>query len=92
MLDGRKTAPIEVYVLQEEETRTVMEMVLYEGRNRQIRRMCENLGLEVIRLRRIALGGVKLGMLPPGRWRELNEKEMRHLNNVSVAKTEENNA
>lgn len=79
MLDGRKTAPIEVYVLQEEETRTVMEMVLYEGRNRQIRRMCENLGLEVIRLRRIALGGVKLGMLPPGKWRHLEPREVRTL-------------
>ena len=41
--------------------------------------MCESLGLEVIRLRRIALGGVKLGMLPPGKWRHLEPREVRTL-------------
>lgn len=43
-----------------------MEIVLYEGRNRQIRRMCEAMGLQVARLRRVSIGGVKLGMLPAG--------------------------
>ena len=51
--------------------------------------MCESIGLTVIRLKRTEIAGVKLGMLPQGKWRELNEKEMKHLNNVSVSKTGE---
>ncbi len=70
-LDGRITAPADVYVISREEGRAVLEVVLYEGRNRQIRRMCEAVDLEVARLRRIAIGSVKLGMLQTGDWRDL---------------------
>ena len=56
-----------------------MEIVLYEGRNRQIRKMCESLGLEVARLKRTSMGSLKLGMLPPGKWRELKEDEVHKL-------------
>ena len=54
-------------------------IILTQGLNRQIRRMCEELGLEVTRLRRIAVGTVKLGMLPAGKWRHLQPKEVREL-------------
>lgn len=89
MLDGTKTLPCEVHVIERGENRTVLHVVLYEGRNRQIRRMCEAVGLTVIRLKRTEIAGVRLGMLPQGKWRELNEKEMQHLTNVSVAKRNE---
>lgn len=85
MLDGSKTLPCEVHVIDRDDNRTVLQFVLFEGRNRQIRRMCEAVGLTVIRLKRTEITGVKLGMLPQGKWRELNEKEMRHLTNVSVS-------
>ena len=75
-LDGRMTAPCEVFVLQKEEGRAVLEIVLHEGRNRQIRRMCEAVDLEVARLRRIAVGPVKLGMLQTGEWRDLTAQEV----------------
>ena len=78
-LDGRMTAPAEVHVISKEEGRAVAEIVLYEGRNRQIRRMCEALGLEVARLRRVAVGNLKLGMLPTGQWRDLTEAEVESL-------------
>lgn len=84
-LDGRMTAPAEFDIVSYEPggdgrpPRTVVQIVLYEGRNRQIRRMCEELGLEVTRLRRIAVGTVKLGMLPAGKWRHLQPKEVREL-------------
>ena len=77
--DGRRTAPAELTVLQEEPERTVVSITLREGRNRQIRRMCELLGLEVIRLKRTAVGSVKLGMLPPGKWRDLTPQEVKAL-------------
>jgi len=50
--------------------------------------MCEAVGLTVIRLKRTEISGVKLGMLPQGKWRELNEKEMRHLTNITQKKEE----
>lgn len=79
MIDGYKTTPAEVRVVTREESRTVMEMVLFEGRNRQIRKMCESQGLNVIRLKRTATGSVKLGMLPQGKWRDLTEEEVHKL-------------
>ncbi len=79
IIDDRKTAPAEVRVITAEENRVVLEIVLYEGRNRQIRKMCEEVGLEVARLRRTAVGSVKLGMLKTGDWRELTEDEVRKL-------------
>lgn len=79
MLDGRKTAPAEVRVITRQEGRVVLEILLREGRNRQIRRMCEMLGLEVARLRRTAIGGVKMGMLKKGDWRDLTQDEVKKL-------------
>ena len=79
MIDGQITLPADVNLITKEENRNVMQITLYEGRNRQIRKMCEELGLEVIRLKRIAVGNVKLGMLKAGDWRDLNDDELRSL-------------
>ena len=79
VIEGRRTAPAKVRVLQQELGRVVLEIVLYEGRNREIRKMCEALGLEVARLKRIAVGPVRLGMLPQGKYRELTKEELRAL-------------
>ena len=57
-------------------------MTIHEGRNRQIRKMCEAVGLEVARLKRTAIGPVKLGMLKPGEYRELKPDELRALRNA----------
>ena len=88
LLDGRMTAPAEVHVIEKAEGRSVMEIVLYEGRNRQIRRMCEALGLEVARLKRTAVGNVRLGTLPVGKYRDLTEKEVHSLLVMSGAESE----
>ena len=77
--DGVKTLPCTVEVLTESPERTVLRFVIKEGRNRQIRRMCSAVGLEVGRLRRTAVGGVKLGMLKPGDFRDLTKEELRSL-------------
>jgi len=75
------TRPCVVNILTEEEERTVLEFVIKEGKNRQIRKMCDAVGLTVKRLRRTSVGGVKLGMLKPGEYAELTKEEMRILRN-----------
>ncbi|MBQ1506834.1 MAG: rRNA pseudouridine synthase [Ruminococcus sp.] len=78
-LDGKKTAPAIVHVIEKQEGRVVLEMILHEGKNREIRRMCEAVGLEVARLRRTQIGAVKMGMLKQGAWRDLTEQEVKKL-------------
>lgn len=77
--DGKVTLPCNVEVLVEEPERTVLRIVIKQGLNRQIRRMCAAVGLNVGRLRRTAIGGVKLGMLKTGEWRDLTPEELRML-------------
>lgn len=89
LLDGRRTAPAGVRVLTQEEGRVVLEIVLHEGRNRQIRRMCEQLGLEVARLKRTAVGTLRLGMLHPGKWRELTADEVKRLKSAASGEKKE---
>lgn len=74
--DGVTTLPAQVQVEVKEAGRVVLRMTIFEGKNRQIRRMCEAIGLEVARLKRISVGPVKLGMLQPGKWRELTPVEV----------------
>lgn len=76
VIDGKKTAPCTIHVITNEPGRTVMEMVLTEGRNREIRKMCETQNLTVVRLKRFAEGPVKLGMLRPGEYRFLKKEEV----------------
>ncbi|HOP10542.1 MAG TPA: pseudouridine synthase [Oscillospiraceae bacterium] len=70
-----------IQLIEEKENRTVLEIALTEGKNRHIRRICEVLGLSVLRLKRIAEGGVKLGGLPVGKYRELTPQEVATLKN-----------
>ncbi|MEG0179423.1 MAG: pseudouridine synthase [Oscillospiraceae bacterium] len=74
--DGEKTLPAIIRVLADEAERTVLEMTIREGKNRQIRRMCEAVNLNVVRLKRSCLGAVKLGMLQTGEHRDLTPAEI----------------
>lgn len=78
-IDGKKTLPCNITVLSRSEGRSVMEIGITQGRNRQIRKMCESVCLEVIRLKRIKIGQIKLGMLKIGDWRDLTEREIKML-------------
>ena len=81
-IDGRTTLPANVVVKDKQPGRVVLLITIKEGRNRQIRKMCEAVGLEVARLRRVSIGPLKLGMLKPGTWRELTAEELRALRNA----------
>lgn len=77
--DGTRTQLASVRVVAEDENRSVIEIAIREGKNRQIRRMCEAVGLSVARLKRSAVGPLKLGMLQPGQWRALTPAEVKAL-------------
>ena len=80
-IDGYKIQPVKVTPLHSDDPKkSVLQMTLYEGRNRQIRKMCERASLEVSRLSRVAIGDVKLGSLPSGKWRRLTAREVQLLN------------
>lgn len=93
LLEGEKvkTAPADIMIVSGDtenpgdSQRVIAEVVLYEGRNRQIRRMFEQMNIEVARLRRVAIGNVKLGMLSPGKWRELEPREVQQLRQAASA-------
>lgn len=76
VIDDRRTEPCEVVVLEKANERSVMQITLREGRNRQIRKMCESVGLTVSRLKRISVGPVRLGVLQPGEYRYLTAREI----------------
>ncbi len=81
-IDTGKTAPAQVMVVTKEAGRVVLRMTITEGKNRQIRKMCEAVGLEVARLRRTTIGPIQLGMLQPGEWRELSATEVGSIRNA----------
>lgn len=79
IIDDYKIKPVDVVVQETDETGTVLKMTLHEGRNRQIRKMCEQAGLTVKRLSRVSIGNLKLDGLPVGKWRYLDDKEVEYL-------------
>lgn len=78
-IDGYRLRPSEVEVTDVTETGTVLKFTLHEGRNRQIRKMCQAVGLDVRRLNRVSYGEVSLNRLPVGKWRYLTEEEIAYL-------------
>ena len=78
-IDGYTILPVETKLISIKQDYSVLEMILYEGRNRQIRKMCEQTELNILRLCRVAIGNVKLGELAPGKWKYLNKTQVSYL-------------
>lgn len=76
MVDGRMTARAKAKILSQQNLFTDMLITIHEGRNRQVRKMVEQIGHQVVLLRRIRFGPLKLGDLPRGMWRPLTEEEL----------------
>ncbi|AFY37226.1 ribosomal large subunit pseudouridine synthase B [[Leptolyngbya] sp. PCC 7376] len=79
ILDGRKTLPAKITLKKINQGKTCVDIMLTEGRNRQIRRVAEQLGYPVISLHRSAIGSIKLGNLQRGHARPLTDSELRQL-------------
>lgn len=86
VIDGYKIKPVTVSVGESDESGTVLKMTLVEGRNRQIRKMCEAANLTVKRLSRISIGNLKLNSLPVGKWRRLTQDEIQYLYTATKSK------
>ncbi len=78
-IDGYTILPVETHPVTVKQDFSVLEMTLYEGRNRQIRKMCDKVGLKILRLCRVAVGNIKLGDLAPGKWRYLTKTQVSYL-------------
>ena len=79
MVDGRRTSRAKVHILSVQNLFTDMIITIHEGRNRQVRKMVEQIGHQVVMLRRIRFGPLKLGELPRGMWRPLTQEELEAL-------------
>lgn len=79
VLDGYHICPPKVRLLESTGQKARLEVVIHEGRNRQVRRMCQAAGMEVLRLKRTREGSLTLGDLPAGKWRSLTQAEIEKL-------------
>lgn len=80
--DKRKTAPAEIEIVRQSDSISVVIVKIHEGRNRQVRRMMEAVGHDVVKLERTAVGNLKLGHLKTGRYRKLSDNEVHYLRNL----------
>ena len=81
-IDGYTIKPAEVSVVKRADDYTLLAITIHEGRNRQIRKMCELAGVKLTRLKRIGEGSLNLGELKPGKWRYLTEAELQELQSI----------
>lgn len=87
VIDGYSLKPVKARLIasgdvtKDGTVTSTLEVILQEGRNRQIRKMCEQLSLTVLSLKRVSIGKIKLGELKPGKWRDLTEDELSELKN-----------
>ena len=78
-LDGYRIRPPKVQLIRTQGSTAHLHITIHEGRNRQVRRMCQAAGMQVTRLRRTAEGCLQLGSLEKGKWRYLSEQEVQEL-------------
>lgn len=86
VIDGYKIQPVAVEIIKKEPSSTTLKMTLFEGRNRQIRKMCAICELSVKALVRVAIGNIALGDLSCGKWRHLSPQEIEYLKRESTPK------
>ena len=79
VIDGYRISPAEVKIIRSDEDYTQLSIRIHEGRNRQIRKMCDCAGLKLTKLKRVSEGSLSVGDLKPGQWRYLTEDELQDL-------------
>ncbi len=84
LIDGYRTRGADVDVIEQHDCGGKLKIVLYEGRNREIRKMCEQVHLHVSRLCRVQIGEIRLGGLALGKWRFLDRAQIQYLKNIKI--------
>ncbi|MGN9164120.1 pseudouridine synthase [Tissierellaceae bacterium HCP3S3_D8] len=79
VIDGRKTSKANIKVAKRYDDESILDISIYEGRNRQVKKMCEKINHPVKKLKRISIGEIELGGLDIGNWRYLNQEEIDYL-------------
>lgn len=75
-IEGKKTAPAKIRIVKEKKKNSIVEIVIHEGKNRQVKKMCEEINHKVITLHREAIGTLTVEGIKEGKWRYLTEKEI----------------
>ena len=81
-IDGYRTLPASIKILNKENKTSTLEIIIIEGRNRQVRKMCKEIGHKVISLKRIAIGKINIGNLKIGNFRYLTKDEIDYLKKI----------
>jgi 23S rRNA pseudouridine2605 synthase len=82
LIEDYKTSPAKLEILKYINNDTLVNITIHEGKNRQVRKMCEAIGHSVLRLKRISIGSLKLGDLSTGHYRHLNKEEIKYLYSI----------
>lgn len=82
VIDEKITSPADVKIIEKSNFATSLALTIHEGRNRQIRKMCEAIGYSVLKLRRVAIGEIRLGNLAIGEYRKLTLEEINYLKKI----------
>ena len=84
VIEGRRTAPADVKLTRSKAGHAALAITVREGRNRQVRKMCDAIGHPVTHLKRVAIGPIQDARLKPGQWRELTEAEVERLRKAAA--------
>lgn len=82
VIDGKQTKPAKMQILEKGERQSIVEIIIHEGRNRQVRKMCEVIKHPIAQLKRVATGELTMGDLPKGKYRHLTPKEIKYLKSL----------
>lgn len=82
VIDDYVTAPAKLEIVKHSKEKSIIDITIHEGRNRQVRKMCSAVGHDVIRLKRIRIGKIGLGSLKIGEWRYLSDLEINYLKEI----------
>lgn len=83
IIDGKKTHKAKVDVIESTKGSALLSITIHEGRNRQVRKMCKQVGFNVLSLKRVSIASIELGNLPIGKWRHLNPNEVNKILNLA---------
>jgi 23S rRNA pseudouridine2605 synthase len=82
IIEDYRTAPAKLEILEYIDDETIVNITIHEGKNRQVRKMCDAIGHKVLKLKRVSIGALKLGDLKTGHWRHLSSDEIQYLYSI----------